>query len=155
VIRGQQPVIRSDGKFIRDYFYVEDGAAAYMLLAEKMAQQPELRGQAFNFSNELQITVLDLVAEVLRLMDVDVQPRVMNQASHEIRHQYLSAEKARTLLGWRPLFTLDQGLRLAIDWYRNFFEERPCRTLSLSGNPDTGDQALPSHARAVRAARSA
>ena len=60
------PVIRSDGQFVRDYFYVEDGAAAYMLLAEQLAARPELRGQAFNFSNEIQVTVLDLVDRILR-----------------------------------------------------------------------------------------
>ena len=61
VLRGERPVIRSDGQFIRDYFYVEDGAAAYMLLAERLVADPTLRGTAFNFSNEIQITVLDLV----------------------------------------------------------------------------------------------
>ena len=57
VLRGERPVIRSDGTFVRDYFYVEDGAAAYMLLAEQLAADPELRGEAFNFSNESQVTV--------------------------------------------------------------------------------------------------
>ena len=132
VLRGQPPVIRSDGRFIRDYFYVEDGAAAYMLLAEHLARRPELRGEAFNFSNELQLTVLDLVQEILGLMDVDLKPRVLNQASHEIRHQYLSADKARLLLAWQPLFTLEQGLRRTIDWYKNFLEQSPCTTYSLS-----------------------
>ncbi len=61
--RGERPVIRSDGKFVRDYFYVEDGAAAYMLLAEQLAPTRALRGQAFNFSNEIQVTVLDLVED--------------------------------------------------------------------------------------------
>ena len=55
ILRGQAPVIRSDGEYIRDYFYVEDGAAAYMLLAEQLAARPELKGQAFNFSNEIQV----------------------------------------------------------------------------------------------------
>src|SRR5437764_3838951 len=68
VLRGQRPVIRSDGLNVRDYFYVEDGAAAYTLLAEKMAADPTLRGEAFNFSNEIQVTVLDLVRRILRLM---------------------------------------------------------------------------------------
>src|SRR5687768_8878812 len=55
VLRDQRPIIRSDGNYIRDYFYVEDGAAAYVLLAEKLAANSELRGQAFNFSNEIQV----------------------------------------------------------------------------------------------------
>lgn len=123
VIRGQRPVIRSDGNYVRDYFYVEDGAAAYMLLAEQLAAQPMLRGEAFNFSNELQVTVLELVHRILKRMDSELLPDVRSEASHEIHHQYLSAAKARRLLGWKPLFTIDQGLEATIDWYRKFFAD--------------------------------
>jgi CDP-glucose 4,6-dehydratase len=123
VLRGQPPVIRSDGQYVRDYFYVEDGAAAYTLLAERLAAAPDLRGQAFNFSNELQVTVLELVQLILRLLDSHLKPVVESKASGEIRHQYLSAAKARRVLSWRPLFTLEQGLQRTIDWYRDFLEE--------------------------------
>src|SRR6185436_12545137 len=101
VLRNQRPVIRSDGSFIRDYFYVEDGAAAYMLLAEQLAKQPELRGHAFNFSNEIQVTVLELVEKILAHMNSDLEPDVRNEASNEIRHQYLSASKARQYFDWK------------------------------------------------------
>lgn len=121
IVRGEAPVIRSDGKYIRDYFFVEDGAAAYMLLAERLSAHPELRGEAFNFSNELQVTVLDIVQSVLKLMRSELQPIVLNQTSNEILHQYLSAEKARRLLDWHPLFTLESGLKKTIEWYREFF----------------------------------
>jgi CDP-glucose 4,6-dehydratase len=120
VLRGERPVIRSDGQFIRDYFYVEDGAAAYMLLAEKLLRDDRLRGQAFNFSNEIQVTVLDLVDRILRQMDSPLKPDVRNEASNEIRHQYLSACRARTELAWNPLFTLDEGLTRTIAWYEEF-----------------------------------
>ncbi len=120
VLRGQRPVIRSDGKYIRDYFYVEDGAAAYMLLAEQLYCREELRGVAFNFSNELQITVLELVNRILRAMGSDLEPDVRNEARNEIRHQYLSAERARGMLHWSPLFTLEEGLERTIRWYREF-----------------------------------
>jgi CDP-glucose 4,6-dehydratase len=118
VLRGERPIIRSDGQFVRDYFYVEDGAAAYMLLAEQLSSRPELRGQAFNFSYESQVTVLCLVKEILRAMQSPLEPRVLNEASHEIRRQYLSAERARTVLGWQPIFTLAEGLARTIPWYR-------------------------------------
>jgi CDP-glucose 4,6-dehydratase len=120
VLRGERPVIRSDGKFVRDYFYIEDGAAAYMLLAEHLANRPELRGQAFNFSNESQISVLEIVELILKKMQSPLRPQVLNQASHEIRHQYLSAERARTVLNWKPDFTLDAGLEHTVAWYREF-----------------------------------
>jgi CDP-glucose 4,6-dehydratase len=124
ILRGQRPVIRSDGLFVRDYFYVEDGAAAYKLLAEKLAAQPELRGEAFNFSLESQVTVVDLVNRITRLLDSNLQPEIQNQASNEIRRQYLSAEKARRVLGWTPLFSLDDGLQRTISWYRHYFAEQ-------------------------------
>lgn len=120
ILRGQAPVIRSDGSFIRDYFYVEDGAAAYMLLAERMAKDPGLRGEAFNFSNELQVTVLEMTRKILALMGSDLEPDVRGEASNEIKHQYLSAAKARRMLDWEPLFTLDSGLEKTIRWYTEF-----------------------------------
>jgi CDP-glucose 4,6-dehydratase len=122
VLRGQRPVIRSDGQFVRDYFYAEDGAAVNMILAESLATNPEWRGQAFNFSNETQVTVLELVERLLALMNSNLEPEIRNEATNEIRHQYLSAEKARRLLQWKPLFTLEEGLRRTIDWYRDFLK---------------------------------
>jgi CDP-glucose 4,6-dehydratase len=119
---GQRPIIRSDGQYVRDYFYVEDGAAAYMTLVEKLAENPSLRGEAINFSNELQITVLELVKKILFLMESGLQPEILNETSNEILVQYLDATKARQLLGWKPLFSLDEGLRRTIDWYKEFFK---------------------------------
>ncbi len=121
ILRGDRPVIRSDGKFIRDYFYVEDGAACYMLLAEKLIGDSEVvRGKGFNFSNEIQVTVTGLVKLILEKMDSSLTPDIRNEASNEIKHQYLSAERARKELGWKPLYTLDQGLTQTVEWYRNF-----------------------------------
>jgi CDP-glucose 4,6-dehydratase len=122
VIRGQRPIIRSDGNYVRDYFYVEDGAAAYMLLAEQLALRPELRGEAFNFSNEIQVTVIQIVQKILDLMGASLEPRILNEASNEIRHQYLSAQKACKVLNWHPLFTLDLALEKTITWYQDFLK---------------------------------
>jgi len=121
VLRQRSPIIRSDGQFVRDYFYVEDGAAAYLLLAEKLAENRALSGHAFNFSNEIQVTVLELAEKILALMDSNLELDIRNEATNEIRHQYLNAEKARRMLGWEPLFTLDEGLRRTIAWYKDFY----------------------------------
>ena len=95
VIRGEAPIIRSDGTFIRDYFYVEDAALAYLRLAEKMAENPSIFGEAFNFSNEIQMNVLDLTLKILKLMDRDdLKPKLLGQANNEIRHQYLTRKRA-------------------------------------------------------------
>jgi CDP-glucose 4,6-dehydratase len=120
VLRDEQPVIRSDGTLIRDYFYVEDGAAAYMLLAERLAGDSKLRGSAFNFSNEIQLTVREMVERILGLMGKGLDFEVRNEATNEIPHQYLTAKRAREQLGWRPLFSLDEGLKHTIEWYRQF-----------------------------------
>jgi CDP-glucose 4,6-dehydratase len=121
ILRGQNPIIRSDGKYLRDYFYVEDGAAAYMNLVEHLAINPSLKGEAFNFSNELQMTVSQIVKKILYLMESNLQADIRDEVSNEILNQYLSAEKARTQLGWQPLFNIEQGLQHTIDWYKNFF----------------------------------
>jgi CDP-glucose 4,6-dehydratase len=120
IIRKERPIVRSDGKFVRDYFYIEDGAAAYMLLAERLMSDPALRGQAFNFSNESQVSVIDIVELILRKMKSSLRPEVLNQASNEIRHQFLSAARARTVLNWQPQFTLESGLDRTLEWYREF-----------------------------------
>ena len=121
LVRRERPVIRSDGQFVRDYFYVEDGAAAYMHLAEQLAARPdELRGQAFNFSNENPVTVLQVVATVSKIMGSDLEPGIRNEANHEIRKQFLSAAKAHRLLNWRPLYSLNEGLEATVPWYRAY-----------------------------------
>jgi CDP-glucose 4,6-dehydratase len=118
VLRGERPVIRSDGSYVRDYFYVKDGAAAYLHLAECMARQPEVLGHAFNFSTEIQVTALELVQKLLPLMGSALAPLIKGEAQHEIKHQYLSAQKARRMLAWAPTFSLDEALVETIAWYR-------------------------------------
>lgn len=118
VLRGERPQIRSDGSYIRDYFYVRDAVDAYLRLAEQM-DDVSLHGEAFNFSYEIQLTVLELTQMILRVMhESRLQPVVLNQATGEIRLQHLSAEKARQRLGWQPRYDLEPGLRETVAWYR-------------------------------------
>lgn len=121
VLHDEEPVLRSDGSMIRDYFYIEDAAHAYMMLAEKMDDE-RIHGHAFNFSNENQISVLDLTTKILAHLGSNLQPKVLATATHEIPHQYLSAAKAKTMLSWQPRYSLDEGLKKTIAWYREFFD---------------------------------
>lgn len=117
-LRGERPVLRSDGSFVRDYFYVEDGALAYMHLAERMAAQPELAGEAFNFSNEIQISARDMALRILKAAGrEDLELDIQATAKNEIPHQYLDASKARRLLGWTPAFEVSEGLSRTVAWY--------------------------------------
>ena len=119
----ERPVIRSDGTLIRDYIYVLDAVVAYILLAEKMEELP-IQGEAFNFSNELQLNVLDMTKKILAIMGrEDLKPIILNEAKGEIKHQYLSAEKAKKVLGWQAKYTLEEGLKETINWYQEFFKD--------------------------------
>lgn len=124
LLRGERPIVRSDGRFVRDYFYVEDAAAAYLLLAERLAAEPALRGRAFNFSYGSPMTVLELVSRITAAIGVGLEPDVRNESRHEIVEQYLDAHSARADLGWTPVYDFDEGLRRTVAWYRELLGDR-------------------------------
>jgi CDP-glucose 4,6-dehydratase len=125
VLEGRAPVLRSDGSFIRDYVYVEDVVDAYMALAEH-AGRPGVRGEAFNFSPQRPLTVLEITRAVLAAMDrPDLEPVILDRAKAEIRDQYLDAAKASRILGWDPRYSLEEGLEATVAWYRAFLRDRP------------------------------
>jgi len=120
-----RPVIRSDGTYLRDYLYVQDVARAYLRLAECL-DDDRVRGQAFNFSAETPLTVLEVVKRIQRLMNaMDIEPEIRRCARTEIHSQHLSAAKAREVLGWEPGCDLETGLRETIAWYRAFLGADP------------------------------
>lgn len=120
LLRGERPIIRSDGKFVRDYIYVKDVARAYLRVAEGLEDR-NLHGAGFNFSPESRINVLELVELIARLMKrTDLPADIQNTAQGEIRDQYLSAEKAARVLSWKPSYTLEAGMKETIAWYREY-----------------------------------
>ncbi len=118
-LRDESPVIRSDGTFVRDYFYVRDAVDAYLALAERLPE-PGLTGEAFNFGTETPLSVLEVVDVLLGLMGRDLEPTILNEATREIRAQYLDCSKAKRILGWEPHHTLEDGLRETISWYEEW-----------------------------------
>src|SRR5690606_3737829 len=117
LLEGQQPIIRSNGLFIRDYIYVRDVVEAYLSLAAH-ATDEGISGAAFNFSPESRVNVREITQQTARLMSrEDLDPVILNQASAEIVDQYLDSTKARRRLGWEPRYSLEQGLRETIPWY--------------------------------------
>ena len=118
---GEAPIIRSNGLFTRDYIYVKDVADAYMVLAERCADAG-VRGEAFNFSPETRVTVLEITRLIQRAMQREnLKPVILDQAKSEIRDQYLDSSKAKTRLGWTARHRLDAGLAETIAWYSEFF----------------------------------
>ncbi len=148
VLRGERPIIRSDGNYVRDYLYVEDGVEAYLLLAEALAADPKLRGEAFNFSTEERLTALELVLKIESLMGARLEPDIRNEARDEIREQMLNSAKARRRLGWRPAFTLEEGLERTIAWYRvHLAEPAQERGEGRGATHAAGDDARPGRKR--------
>jgi CDP-glucose 4,6-dehydratase len=120
ILQGERPILRSNGLYTRDYIFVDDVVDAYMATADGLARE-EIFGQAFNFSPESRVTVIDITRMMLKLMGrPDLEPVILDQVTAEIKDQYLDASKARRMLTWTPRFTLEQGLAETIRWYRAF-----------------------------------
>lgn len=124
IIRNQAPIIRSDGSLIRDYIYVEDAVHAYMTLSEALTKNPDLKGEAFNFSNESQMNVLQLTSSIITKLGSALQPVIQGQNHGEIQAQYLDSSKAIQQLGWTPKFGLEEGLGKTIAWYKEYLENQ-------------------------------
>jgi CDP-glucose 4,6-dehydratase len=121
VLNGTSPILRSDGTMTRDYIYVRDVVAAYLLLAEAMDDE-KFWGQAYNFSLELQLSALEITKKILDVMGrADLPPVILGEARAEIPAQYLSAARARRELGWAPRFSMEDSLAETVDWYRTYF----------------------------------
>jgi CDP-glucose 4,6-dehydratase len=126
VLRGERPIIRSNGRMLRDYMYVEDGVMAYLTLAEALGVNRELAGRAFNFGHREPIRVLSLVEMILDICQrKDLTPDVRNEAEREIADQYLDASRARIELGWETTCTHEVGLSRTVEWYREFMKRSP------------------------------
>lgn len=123
VLRGERPIIRSDGTPLRDYLYVQDAVYAYLTLAERL-DDTAVRGQVFNFGMDDPKSVLEMVQAIIAVSDYsDLEPVVLGDAPHEIQAQYLDSSKARGILGWGPRYTLEDGLRETLEWYREFLNQ--------------------------------
>ena len=118
LLRGEQPILRSDGTFIRDYLHVDDIVSAYLLLGES-TDKPELAGQGFNFSDESPLTVMQIYKAICEAAGKpDEKPNILNAAAGEIKDQYLDSTKAHQVLGWHASVSLSEGLSKSFDWYK-------------------------------------
>lgn len=122
VLNGERPVIRSDGSFRRDYLYVADAVRGYLMLAESLTR-PGVRGEPFNLGSGCAVTALEVVRTIVALSGKpELEPVILNEVKNEILDEYLSPEKAKSAIGWRPQYTLAGGLRESMAWYKAFLE---------------------------------
>ncbi len=117
LIRNERPVIRSDGTPVRDYLYINDAVSGYISLANEIRKT---KGEAFNLGSNSPIAVIKLVNKIVEIYGSRLQPLIMSKGKlqGEIQEQYLSIDKARNVLGWMPKYTLEDGLKETIAWYR-------------------------------------
>lgn len=116
----ESPVIRSDGSFVRDYFFVRDAVEAYLALAERVPEEGFV-GEAFNFGTETPLSVIEMAQAILASMGKgDVPLTILNQATNEIPRQYLDCTKARHRMQWTPRWTLGESLAETVQWYRDW-----------------------------------
>jgi len=122
ILRGEQPIIRSDGTPERDYMYIKDAVSAYLTLAENLHRK-EVVGQAFNFGTGKPISVIDLYNKIIKLMGKNTKPKILGEAKNEIDRQYLAIGKVKKILKWQPGYTIDRGLKETIEWYRQNYQK--------------------------------
>jgi CDP-glucose 4,6-dehydratase len=121
LLLGERPLLRSDGTPTRDYLHVDDVVDAYLLLCDR-SESLEVRGLPFNFGAGQPYSAAEIVDRLRRLVGrEDLTPVVLDTARSEIPSQYLDAEKAALVLGWRPTIDLDTGLARTLEWYRSYF----------------------------------
>lgn len=123
-------MIRSDGKFTRDYVYVDDIVNGYVTLAEQLNRKG-LAGEAFNFSDENPMTVIDFVREISKAAGKKVKYKILNLAKYEIKHQYLASGKARRILGWEPNYSISEGLSDTLKWYKKYLARKSINIFKL------------------------
>lgn len=120
ILKNEIPIIRSDGKFIRDYNYVEDISAGYIALLDYTLKNKPL-GEAFNFSNEDKMNVLDVVEKISEKMNFNKKPKILNEAKNEIVYQHLNSSKAKKILNWNCNYSFDKGIEKTIEWYKKYY----------------------------------
>jgi len=121
ILRNESVIIRSDGNYIRDYFYVKDAVNSYLTLGENVGRG-DVKGQAFNFGTNTPISVIEIVKKIVEISGrKNIEVKILNQASNEIREQYLLCKKVQEVLGWRPKYNLDLALKETFEWYKDYF----------------------------------
>ncbi len=118
LVRGDQPVIRSDGTPERDYIYAADAVDAYLAIAQSL-DDPAMHGRAWNAGAGRPYSVKEIVSRLIAVSGRDVEPDIQGEGTPhgEIDRQFLDSSRIRDELGWEPRWELDDGLSETWTWY--------------------------------------
>lgn len=118
--------LRSDGTFTRDFLYIKDAVMINFLLMDKMtsSDNPFKYGSAYNFSLEIELSVIEIVNKLLKLCGSKTEVEIVSNATQETPNMLLDCKKAKKELGWLPKYTLEQGLNETIEFYSSYFSEK-------------------------------
>ena len=123
ILSGKDPVIRSNGEFIREFFYVKDAVKSYLLVAENLHRK-NIMGRAFNFGSTEKIKIIDLVNKIIKLSgNRNIKPIILDEVKKEITDQYLSCKLAESVFKWKPDYMLEEGLKETYNWYKEYFRK--------------------------------
>lgn len=131
VILKKDPIIRSDGSPLRDYIFIDDIVNGYLTLAKALyLKKANVTGEAFNLGSGKPISVLRLVNLIIKISGVKkIRPMILSKTKikGEIDRQYLSSKKAKKMLGWYPRYSLEEGLKKTLAWYRDYLAKAKVR----------------------------
>ncbi len=114
-------VIRSNGKSIRDYVYVEDVVDAYLKLFKKLKNSKN-KLKIYNVSSKFNYSVLEIVNMILKKMNKSyMKPIILNNSKQELNFQKLNFSKITRELKWQPKTDIKIGLKKTIDWYIKYY----------------------------------
>jgi CDP-glucose 4,6-dehydratase len=120
LLNSEKPILRGADNMIRDYIYVKDVAVAYAFAGIESNLTEKLR--VFNVSNENPLTVIEIYKKICEeAVGFFVDPKRINTGVPEISEQYLNSQRIRSALDWKPKFSIEEGLRRTIAWYKNDF----------------------------------
>ena len=118
IIKNKVLSVRSDGKMIREYTYIEDIVNGCIKLAQNI---DKIKGEAFNFGSKNIFSVTEVIKKIEEILNVKVNYKILNIAKNEIPEQYLDWTKAKKILGWKPKTSFKQGIKESFNWYKNFY----------------------------------
>ena len=119
VILNEKLEIRSNGKFIRDYIFMDDVVDGYLKIAEQI---DKTKGEVFNLSTKNKLSVLEVVEKISKVMNKKINIEILDIVKNEIKDQYLSSEKAKKILNWETKYSFEQGIKKTIPWYEEHFK---------------------------------